>query len=523
MNYSPPYTPEQNGAAEIINRVLLNKVRALLINSNLPKSLQGEAILTATYLYNRTPSSSIRFKTPYELKYKELPNISNIRVFRSLVYNKELNSLIKKLNSRATPYYLIGFVSSNIYKLYNPKSNKVITSRDCKIIEEYYYKPNNNSNIQEIFTKLENNSKVQDNSKIVEINSEDKLNTTTNRDKNIINRSRKSRRIVEDYSKDKLAINNTIETSNIYKDWKSLYNKSILYNILNTSSSNSNLEEPKSYKEVLLREDKDLYLQAMKIEVEDLLKSNTQTLVLKSRFNNISIIKERQVLNKKYNLDNSIKKYKARQVAKGFLQKYNINYKETFASTSKPSIIRLLLTITAFLDWEIYTWDIKQAFPNAEIDSNNIFTQLPIGLEKFILQKALKENKTLDKDLVAKINKAIKTNSYNTIVCKLNKALYSLKQASRQQQLFLTSILENLGFTSLKIDNSVFIHKDKPIILATHIDDILVFAKDIELVKNLYKDLTKTSKLEITNLEEIKEFLGVEIIRNSPKRSLIIT
>ena len=89
--------------------------------------------------------------------------------------------------------------------------------------------------------------------------------------------------------------------------------------------------------------------------------------------------------------------------------------------------------------------------------------------------------------------------------------------------MFLTSILENLGFTSLKIDNSVFIHKDKPIILATHVDDILVFAKDIELVNNLYKDLTKTSKLEITNLGEIKEFLGVEIIRNRSKRSLIIT
>jgi hypothetical protein len=37
--YSAPYTPEQNGAAEIINRVLLNKVRALLLSSNLPKNL----------------------------------------------------------------------------------------------------------------------------------------------------------------------------------------------------------------------------------------------------------------------------------------------------------------------------------------------------------------------------------------------------------------------------------------------------------------------------------------------------
>jgi len=37
--YSSPYTSKRNSAAEIINRVLLNKVRALLINSNLPKNL----------------------------------------------------------------------------------------------------------------------------------------------------------------------------------------------------------------------------------------------------------------------------------------------------------------------------------------------------------------------------------------------------------------------------------------------------------------------------------------------------
>jgi hypothetical protein len=37
--YSPPYTKEPNRAAEIINRILFNKVRALLISSNLPLSL----------------------------------------------------------------------------------------------------------------------------------------------------------------------------------------------------------------------------------------------------------------------------------------------------------------------------------------------------------------------------------------------------------------------------------------------------------------------------------------------------
>jgi hypothetical protein len=74
----------------------------------------------------------------------------------------------------------------------------------------------------------------------------------------------------------------------------------------------------------------------------------------------------------------------------------------------------------------------------------------------------------------------------------------------------------------LKIDNSVFIHKDKPIVLATHVDNILVFAKDTSLVNSLYKDLSNISNLEITNLGEIKEFLGIEIIRDRSKRSLYI-
>jgi hypothetical protein len=533
--YSSPYTPEQNGSAEIINRILFNKVRALLISSNLPNNLWGEAILTATYLYNRTPNSSIDFKTPYYLKYNKIPNLDNIRIFGSLVYYKEPSAFTKKLDSKATPYYLIGFIGSNIYKICNPKTNKVITTRDCKIIEGYYYKPNNSNNIQEIFTKLEDLSPKSNSNSNKELEASSKNTNSKNKSTSINKepfKTSKNNLNLEDYSEDELALNtstiieekdsnsiNTIDIDN-KQDWKSLYNKAIIYNLLNTSSSINNIE-PKSFKEVLLNKDKDKYLDAMKLEIDDLVKSNTWDLVIKP--NNTPIIKGRWVLNKKLNLDNTIRKYKARWVAKGFLQKYNINYKETFASTSKPTIIRLLLAISAYLDWEIYTWDIKQAFPNAEIDINNIYIQLPIGLEEYILVKALENKDLVNKDLFSTIKQSILTKNYSKIVCKLNKALYGLKQASRQWQLFLTNILENLGFYKLKIDNSVFIHKEKAIILATHVDDILVFAKDIILVNNLYKDLSRISRLEVTNLGEIKEFLGVEVIRERSKRSLIIT
>ena len=55
----------------------------------------------------------------------------------------------------------------------------------------------------------------------------------------------------------------------------------------------------------------------MQIEVDNLIKTNTQNITNKP--NNINIIKGRQVLSKKLNLDNTNKKYKAKQVAKSFL------------------------------------------------------------------------------------------------------------------------------------------------------------------------------------------------------------
>ena len=51
--------------------------------------------------------------------------------------------------------------------------------------------------------------------------------------------------------------------------------------------------------------------------------------------------------------------------------------------------------------------------------------QLPIGLESFILEEALKDN--INKDIKDLINKALKSKDYNNIACRLNKALYSLK------------------------------------------------------------------------------------------------
>src|SRR4051812_42084549 len=60
----PPYTPQQNGAAERKNRTIMNMVRSMLCGKKLPKELWGEAVSTATYLLNRCPTKKLEKITP---------------------------------------------------------------------------------------------------------------------------------------------------------------------------------------------------------------------------------------------------------------------------------------------------------------------------------------------------------------------------------------------------------------------------------------------------------------------------
>jgi hypothetical protein len=60
-------TPQQDGIAERKNRHLLKVTRSLMLDTHVPKSYWGDALLTATYLINRMPSQVLDFKTPLEV------------------------------------------------------------------------------------------------------------------------------------------------------------------------------------------------------------------------------------------------------------------------------------------------------------------------------------------------------------------------------------------------------------------------------------------------------------------------
>lgn len=130
---------QQNGVVGKKHRHLLDSDRALLFQSNLPIQYWGECVLTATYLVNRMPLSSIHFLTPYERLYSHKPNLDHLRTFGCLCFASIPPPLRSKLDPKSDPCVFVGYPASQKgYKLLNLKNNKIFVSKDVHFHEKYF-------------------------------------------------------------------------------------------------------------------------------------------------------------------------------------------------------------------------------------------------------------------------------------------------------------------------------------------------------------------------------------------------
>lgn len=68
METTIPYTPQQNGVSERMNRTLMEHARAVLVESRFGKGMWGVAVYTSIYLTNRCPTSAVgENKAPFKL------------------------------------------------------------------------------------------------------------------------------------------------------------------------------------------------------------------------------------------------------------------------------------------------------------------------------------------------------------------------------------------------------------------------------------------------------------------------
>ncbi|KAG8474588.1 hypothetical protein CXB51_031227 [Gossypium anomalum] len=118
------HTPQQNGVAERMNRTIMEKVRCMLSNANLPKSFWAEAASTACFLINRSPSVAIEKKTPQEVWSGNPANYSDLKIFGCPAYAHVNNG---KLEPRSIKCVFLGYKAGvKGYKLWCPENRKVV-------------------------------------------------------------------------------------------------------------------------------------------------------------------------------------------------------------------------------------------------------------------------------------------------------------------------------------------------------------------------------------------------------------
>jgi hypothetical protein len=194
----------------------------------------------------------------------------------------------------------------------------------------------------------------------------------------------------------------------------------------------------------------------------------------------------------KPSLNGAPPRLKARLVARGFEQRFGIDFKETFAPVVKWSTICALTAYAAQLNHEIHHLDVKTAFLYGLI-KEEVFMQQPQGYE---------------------------IPGQPPLVCQLNRALYGLRQSPRMWYERINTFLLSLGMTRSSCDHNMYYIGEgtKKIILVLYVDDLFITGGDHTTVTWLKSALHR--QFDMTDLGPVTRYLGVEFQRHPQGFSL---
>ncbi|GKD91003.1 retrotransposon protein, putative, ty1-copia subclass, partial [Tanacetum coccineum] len=133
------------------------------------------------------------------------------------------------------------------------------------------------------------------------------------------------------------------------------------------------LNEPTSYKAVMLDPESNKWLDAMNVEMQSM--KDNQIWHLVDLPPKCKTVGSKWIFKKKTDIDGILHTYKARLVAKGYTQLYGVDYEETFSPVADIRAIRILIAITSFYDYEIWQMDVKTAFLNGYLDEEIYMVQ----------------------------------------------------------------------------------------------------------------------------------------------------
>ncbi|GJW69436.1 retrotransposon protein, putative, ty1-copia subclass [Tanacetum coccineum] len=454
---TPPYTPQHNGVSERRNRTLLDMVRSMMNLTTLPLSFWDYALESATRILNMVPTKKVD-KTPYELWYGKVPNLSYLKVWGCEALVKR--DTPDKLEQRSVKCIFIGYPKETMgYYFYFPPENKIVVARYAEFFEKRLIS-------QEISGRAVDLEEIQEEEDTTpsEITSnipqEVEGFEPPQEEVILIHRSKRTHR-----APNRLCLNVEVEEHSL-----------------------GDLNEPTSYKAAMLDSESNKWIDAMNAEIQSMMDNMVWVLVdLPPGYKTVG---SKWLFKKKTDKDGIVHVYKACLVAKGYTQLYGVDYEETFSPVADIRAIRILISIAAYYDYEIWQMDVKTAFLNGYLDED-IYMVQPKGF--------------VDPNHPRK-------------VCKLQRSIYGLKQASRSWNKRFDEEIKRFGFAQ-NLDEPCVYQKasgSNVTFLILYVDDIIIMGNHIPSLQSVKDYLGKCFAMK--DLGEAAFILGIKIYRDRSKR-----
>eukprot|EP00794_Sanderia_malayensis_P006404 gene6404-biopygen4733 len=149
--FTIPMNPQQNGVSERMNRTLMESTRCMLHHAELPIMFWAEALNTAVYLRNRSPTVVLDGVTPYERLFGKKPAVGNLKTFGCKAFVHIPSEKRSKLDAKSITCVFIGCgTMTNAFKFYDPVKKRTFISKDAKFLE-------NDFNFKQLCSKRHDN------------------------------------------------------------------------------------------------------------------------------------------------------------------------------------------------------------------------------------------------------------------------------------------------------------------------------------------------------------------------------
>ncbi|GJS76488.1 retrotransposon protein, putative, ty1-copia subclass [Tanacetum coccineum] len=431
-------------------------VRSMMNLTTLPLSFWDYAFESVAHILNMVPTKKVD-KTPYELWFGKVPNLSYLKVWGCEALVKR--DTPDKLQQRSVKCIFIGYPKETMgYYFYFPPENKIVVARYAEFFEK-------NLLSQEVSGRAGELEEIQDeDTSPSEITSEIPMEVEgfepPQEEEAPVRRSERPHR-----APNRLCLNVEVEEHSL-----------------------GDLNEPANYKAAMLDPESNKWLDAMNAEMQSM--KDNQVWRLVDLPPNGKTVGSKWLFKKKTDMDGNVHTYKARLVAKGFTQTYGVDYEETFSPVADIRAIRILIAIAAFYDYEIWQMDVKTAFLNGYLDED-IYMVQPEG---FIDPKHPRK------------------------VCKLQRSIYGLKQASRSWNKRFDEEIKRFGFTQ-NLDEPCVYQKASGrnvTFLILYVDDIIIMGNHIPSLQSVKAYLGKCFAMK--DLGEAAFILGIKIYRDKSRR-----